>query len=138
MGHFKRFDRTANDLVKDLRVDGTPDRRRGLEYQISEGIEHAINTALGLGRPLLVSGETGCGKTELGFAIARKLGIPNLRFYAVKSESEAQRLFYEIRLHPTISLGPKRPKNGGQSAEDAESGQRSAPNRTMDWQPPIL
>jgi len=68
---------------------GIPDRQHGLEYQISERLEHAINTALGLGRPLLISGYTGCGKTELGFAIARKLGIQHLRFYGVKSESDA-------------------------------------------------
>jgi MoxR-like ATPase len=95
MSKFKRFDLNAKDQVKDLKVDGTPDTRRGIGYQIGELVEHAINTALGLGRPLLVSGETGCGKTELGFAIARKLGIQHLRFYTVKSESEAQRLFYE-------------------------------------------
>ena len=120
MSHFKRFDRAADDLVTDLRVDGTSDRRRGLEYQISEGIEHAINTALGLGRPLLVSGETGCGKTELGFAIARKLGIPSLRFYAVKSESEAQRLFYEYDSIQRFHLAQSAPRDSGHTnAEDA-------------------
>ncbi len=120
MGHFRRFDRAADDLVKDLSVDGTPDSRRGIEYQISEGVEHAINTALGLGRPLLVSGETGCGKTELGFAIARKLGIPNLRFYTVKSESEAQRLFYEYDSIQRFHLAQSAPKDGEHTnVEDA-------------------
>ena len=49
MSHFKRFNRAADDLVKELKVDGTSDSRRGLEYQIGEGVEHAVNTALGLG-----------------------------------------------------------------------------------------
>ena len=111
MSHFKRFDRAGDDLVKELKVDGTPDSRRGLEYQIGEGFEHAVNTALGLGRPLLVSGETGCGKTELGFAIARKLGIQNLRFYAVKSDSEAQRLFYEYDSIQRFHLAQSAPRN---------------------------
>jgi MoxR-like ATPase len=120
MSNFKRFDRTADDVVKELKVDGTPDRRRGLEYQIGENIEHAINTALGLGRPLLVSGETGCGKTELGFAIARKLGIPNVRFYSVKSESEAQGLFYEYDSLQRFHLAQSVPRDQGQAgAEDA-------------------
>src|SRR3974377_1833705 len=95
MTNFKRFHRHAPDLIQDLIVDGNSDKRRGLDYQISELLEHAINTALGLARPLLVSGETGFGKTELGFAIARKLGIDRVRFFTVKSDSEAQRLFYE-------------------------------------------
>ena len=50
MSHFKRFNRAADDLVKELKVDGMLDSRRGLEYQIGEGVEHAVNTALGSAR----------------------------------------------------------------------------------------
>jgi MoxR-like ATPase len=50
--------------------------------------------AIGLGRPLLVSGEPGCGKTELGYAIARRMGIPRVHFFSTKSNSEARDLFY--------------------------------------------
>ena len=95
MPDFQKFDRTASDLIRTLEVDGGFDAQRGLDFSVSNALEHAINTALALGRPLLVSGETGCGKTELGFAIARKLGIMRVRFFVVKSDSEAQRLFYE-------------------------------------------
>lgn len=92
----KKFDRQAPDVIASLDVDGRADRRRGAGYLASERLEHAVNTALILGRPLLLSGEPGCGKTELGFSVARKLGISNVYFFAVKSDSEAQRLFYEF------------------------------------------
>ena len=95
MSMFRTFDRKAEDLVAALEVDGGSDTRRGVNYRTSELLEHAINTALAVGRPLLVSGEPGCGKTELGFSIARKLNINRLRFFAVKSDSDAQRLFYD-------------------------------------------
>ena len=95
MSTVKLFDREAMDITKYVLVDGRPDDRRGVNYRASILLENAINTALILGRPLLVSGEPGCGKTELGFAIARKLGVDRLRFFSVKSNSEAQRLFYE-------------------------------------------
>jgi MoxR-like ATPase len=81
--------------VRALDVDGRPDRERGLNYRASSLLENAVNTALALGRPLLVSGEPGCGKTHLGFAIARKLEIERVHFFTVKSNSEPQSLFYE-------------------------------------------
>src|SRR5262249_26053705 len=71
------------------------DARRGANYRASEALENAVNVAIALGRPLLVSGEPGCGKTELGFAIARRLGVSRLHFYVVKSDSEARSLFYD-------------------------------------------
>jgi MoxR-like ATPase len=35
----------------------------------------AVNVALYLGRPLLITGEPGCGKTELANFIALQLGL---------------------------------------------------------------
>jgi MoxR-like ATPase len=92
---FKRFNSQGMDELEELEVDGNIDSRRGRDYIAGEFLVHAINTALALNRPLLVSGEPGCGKTELGFAIARRLGIKKLRFYSVKSDSDAESLFYD-------------------------------------------
>lgn len=92
---FKRFDLKTTSELAELKVDGNVDMRRGRDYVAGQQLAHAVNTALALNRPLLVSGEPGCGKTELGFAIARRLGIPRLRFFSVKSDSDAQSLFYE-------------------------------------------
>lgn len=67
---------------------------RGAYYVLDPQLIHAVNASLALGRPLLVSGEPGCGKTSLGFAIARQLGIERIYFFSAKSDSEARSLFY--------------------------------------------
>jgi MoxR-like ATPase len=58
-------------------------------YLASEGLQHAVNCALTLERPLLVKGEPGTGKTLLAEAIARSLSHP-LITWNVKSTSRAQ------------------------------------------------
>lgn len=70
-------------------------------------VVRAVNTALVLGRPLLVSGEPGSGKTTLGHSISWELmkGIdPSLQddpsesgaiLFVTKSTSKASELFYE-------------------------------------------
>lgn len=67
-----------------------------------EGLLEAVNTALLLGMPLLLTGEPGVGKTQLAYRIAYELGCETL-YFPVKSTSTAQDLFYSIdhlrRLH---------------------------------------
>lgn len=67
---------------------------KGTLYRFTPAIEAAVDVAIGLGRPLLVAGEPGCGKTELGYAVARRLGVDSLYFFSTKSSSEARELFY--------------------------------------------
>lgn len=66
----------------------------GKAYKSSKALRAAVNVALTLGQPLLVTGEPGTGKTELGFAVARELGLGAPLFFSVKSTSEARDLFY--------------------------------------------
>ncbi|MFM8755129.1 MAG: AAA family ATPase, partial [Phenylobacterium sp.] len=54
----------------------------------------AVNAAITLGRPLLVKGEPGTGKTMLAIEVARALGRPLLQWH-VKSTSKAQQGLYE-------------------------------------------
>jgi MoxR-like ATPase len=54
----------------------------------------AANTALLLGVPLLVAGEPGSGKTQLGYAIAHELGRPKPLLFTTGSTSVAADLFY--------------------------------------------
>ncbi len=91
---FRVYRCDAPDVLKQVELENGIDERRGADYRASPALENAINVAAALGRPLLVSGESGCGKTELGFSVARKLGISRVHFFAVKSDSEAGRLFY--------------------------------------------
>ncbi|CAO4146986.1 hypothetical protein LPLAFNJD_LOCUS2335 [Methylorubrum aminovorans] len=89
-----------------LRENGRPTAKgRGYQFNgtsaadaddpdAASDIVAAVDVALELGRPLLVAGEPGCGKTELGYAIARRLGITNVYLHSVKSSSDAAELFY--------------------------------------------
>ncbi len=58
-------------------------------YIASEELRHAVNVAVALGRPLLVRGEPGTGKTLLAENLAASLGLPLLRWH-VKSTTKAK------------------------------------------------
>ena len=48
-------------------------------YQPSSGLVDAVNVALALGAPLLLTGEPGCGKTQLAWHLVRHFGIEDIR-----------------------------------------------------------
>ncbi|HEX4453445.1 MAG TPA: MoxR family ATPase, partial [Kofleriaceae bacterium] len=58
-------------------------------YIASDELKHAVNVAVALGRPLLVRGEPGTGKTLLAENLARALELPLLRWH-VKSTTKAK------------------------------------------------
>jgi MoxR-like ATPase len=65
------------------------DRFEGtLQYITSPELRHAVNVSVALGRPLLVKGEPGTGKTLLAHAVAEDLG-QELIVWNVKSTSKA-------------------------------------------------
>lgn len=53
-----------------------------------------VDMAIKLGRPLLVEGEAGCGKTTLATAIADELGLGDPIIVPIRSTSRANDLFY--------------------------------------------
>ncbi|MFP6654105.1 MAG: MoxR family ATPase [Myxococcota bacterium] len=59
------------------------------DYISTPELNQAVSCALALGRPLLVKGEPGTGKTVLAQAIAKALGRP-LHKWHIKSTSQAQ------------------------------------------------
>lgn len=63
------------------------------DYLPDPGLVDAVNTALLLGQPLLLTGEPGSGKTQLAYHLACVLGYPVLRF-DTKSTTVARDLFY--------------------------------------------
>jgi MoxR-like ATPase len=58
-------------------------------YIASDELRHAVNVAVALGRPLLVRGEPGTGKTLLAENLADALGLPLVRWH-VKSTTKAR------------------------------------------------
>lgn len=64
-------------------------------YDAEPGLRDAVNTALLLDQPLLLTGEPGTGKTQLAEKLALELGLPLYKF-ETKSSSLAQDLFYNF------------------------------------------
>ncbi len=91
---FNSFTDQKDDKAVALTANGMAEDFKGKGYVFNPELEAAVDVAIGLGRPLLVSGEPGGGKTELGFAIARRLGISRLYLFSTRSVSEARDLFY--------------------------------------------
>ena len=63
-------------------------------YVATADLSLAVNAAVTLGRPLLIKGEPGTGKTQLALEVAEALGRPIFEWH-VKSTSKAQQGLYE-------------------------------------------
>jgi MoxR-like ATPase len=63
-------------------------------YVVTEELMSAVNAAVTVGRPLLIKGEPGTGKTQLAEEVARALERPLFEWH-VKSTSKAQQGLYE-------------------------------------------
>lgn len=74
--------------MTDQRFTGT-DR-----YVATEDLMTAVNAAVTLGRPILIKGEPGTGKTQLAEEIARSLDRPLMEWH-IKSTTKAQQGLYE-------------------------------------------
>ena len=93
------------------------DRRDGLLYRYTNDAKLAINIALATGRPLLILGETGCGKSSLAFNLAM---VMKRRYYefVVTSRSQARDLFYRydaVRRLGDSQLGHNVDKRSGEA-----------------------
>ena len=73
-------------------TDSTKDDPR--DYLASDGLRNAVNVALMLGQPLLVTGEPGTGKTQLARSIAFELELAEPLTFHTKTTSTAKDLFY--------------------------------------------
>jgi len=62
-------------------------------YHADQGLVDAVNVALLLGQPLLVTGEPGTGKTQLAYSLGCELGY-DVEKFETKSTSTSRDLFY--------------------------------------------
>jgi MoxR-like ATPase len=82
-------------------------------YQPSADLVRVTDLAIAVGRPLLLQGEPGCGKTRLAHSLAYALRLP-LEIAYVKSTSRAQDLLYTydaVRRLYDSQLGAQGPKD---------------------------
>lgn len=90
--------------VRNLRIDSVRLSEDPGDYYPSEGLLKALEIAIALGKPLLLSGEPGTGKTQFAYWAAHKLAaqtagqpyayLPRPFIFPVKSNSESSELFY--------------------------------------------
>lgn len=81
-------------------------------YYFSSKLSYNIRLAAQLGKPLLVQGEAGCGKSRLAHAVAYAVGCPLFRFN-VKSTSKGRDVLYTYdRLARVYDAQARDPKAG--------------------------
>ena len=64
-------------------------------YIPSDALIDAVNVALSLGQPLLLTGEPGTGKTQLAYHIAHYFGLGSPLVFTAQTSSTAMDLFYK-------------------------------------------
>lgn len=93
-------DRDATLAERQTRVSRffETNEQRAASYFVSPELEKAVDVALSLGRPLLLTGEPGSGKTLAAYWIASQLGLPKENFhnFQVRSDSRAIDLCYDF------------------------------------------
>ncbi len=65
-------------------------------YRAPQAAVDAVNVALALGQPLLVTGEPGCGKSTLADWVAYRLGTGDVLRFQTRSTAIARDLFYHF------------------------------------------
>jgi MoxR-like ATPase len=87
-----------NPEIHRYRGDGRAPEGSGrgtFPYLADDALTRTVNIAMHLGKPLLVKGPPGCGKTTVAASIAHELGLP-LHSWYIKSTSRAVDGLYTI------------------------------------------
>lgn len=65
-------------------------------FEPGEQLDIAINTAIAVGEPLLITGEPGTGKTQAAYYAAYQLRVEPVLHFQAKSDSSARDLLYHF------------------------------------------
>ena len=127
------FFRGSRDEPHDLaNLPGPPpwrdfkrDRRRD-PFLAGDEEKRAVNTALFLRRPLLITGKPGTGKTSLAYAVADELDLGDVLVWSITSRSTLQQGLYSYD-----AIG--RLQDASLAREAAAKGQPVPPSRIEDF-----
>lgn len=102
--------------------DDDPDLVAGEKFQITDETEEAVNAALYLRRPLLLSGNPGTGKSSLIRAVAYQLRLGPVLRWRITSKSVLRDGLYQYdalaRLYEHQTEQADRPKDAARSEEN--------------------
>jgi MoxR-like ATPase len=115
----RRIEQTTLDPVPDDVTDREKKTVAREPYIAGPRLADAVNVAIALGRPLLVQGDPGAGKTQLAHAVAYALGLPLEEMY-VKSTTRAQDLLYTYDAVRRLYDAQLKPEAGGDSPAEVE------------------
>lgn len=79
-----------------VEIDVVPRQEYASSYVADSNLAAAVNVAIVLGKPLLLTGEPGTGKTRLAEHVAMALGLNEPERFDTKSTSQATDLFYRF------------------------------------------
>jgi MoxR-like ATPase len=91
---WKQYGEDAPDLEAAPEYESRASMEKPELYRPSDELSAAVNVAVKLGMPLLVTGKPGCGKTQLAWHVAHKFGKQEPLVFDAKTTSTAQDLFY--------------------------------------------
>lgn len=101
---WRRFDPGVDPPYSRPELGGMQ-RERGTKFRLprtqsdalteeAEAVRLAVNAAIYLRRPLLITGTPGCGKTSLAYAIAHELGLGRVLCWPITPRSEVREGLY--------------------------------------------
>jgi len=132
--------RPAAPWRRDENDDGSLEdtvREHPEHYRTDSDLVHAVNTAMILGKPLLLTGRPGTGKSQLADRIAWEFGLSPVLRFECQSISEAQDLFYSYdmvsRLAAVQIARAGVEMNAASAASDAA--ENTAPQRFIGFGP---
>jgi len=121
------------DLDQRLPVIDRASQRSAANYLADEGLRQAVDVAVYLGMPLLLTGEPGTGKTQLASRVAAEFSLEEPLVFETKSSSVAQDLFYSFDAVSRFALSQVRPA-GDDSQARAQHAAALDPRRFVRYQ----